>query len=213
MADKTPRRRGSALAQALADLDHDDLTEEDRAELRAEEEAFSGADPAPPRRRAAGRSWLIDALVGLVIMALAAGLVLAVIKLHNRDAVDKARASSLAAAKTYAINLTSYDYQHLDQDFAKVEKYATPTFAKDFAQSSGALSKVLTQYKAGATAKIVAAGVTSASTGRAVVVVVLDQTLTNSTQKAGSTTDQSRVLLTLVHQHGHWLLDHADLLQ
>ncbi|MGI8492617.1 MAG: hypothetical protein ACR2NJ_07660, partial [Acidimicrobiales bacterium] len=71
MADKTPRRRGSALAQALADLDHDDLTEEDRAELRAEEEAFSGADPAPPRGHGAGGRRLIGGLVGMVIMALA----------------------------------------------------------------------------------------------------------------------------------------------
>jgi hypothetical protein len=49
--------------------------------------------------------------------------------------------------------------------------------------------------------------------GRAVALVFLNQTVTNTTQRKGQpTTTQSRVEVTLVHQHGRWLIDQVSLL-
>jgi Mce-associated membrane protein len=110
------------------------------------------------------------------------------------------------------VELASYDYRHLSQDFGAVQKHASPSFAKSFIQSSDALKTVLTKYKATAKAKVIAAGLTSGSTDRAVVLVFLDQTVTNTAQKSGPTTDQSRVSITLTRAHAAWVIDQVRLL-
>ena len=44
------------------------------------------------------------------------------------------------------------------------------------------------------------------------VLVFLNQVATNTNQKAGPTTDQSRVEVTLVRPDGRWLIDGVKLL-
>ena len=134
------------------------------------------------------------------------------LELRRANAVDSASAGALAAARVYTVQLASYDYRHLDQDFNTVKQNSSTSFRASFTQSSGALASILAKYKATASAKVVAAGVVSASSSRVVVLAFLQQTVTNSTQKSGPQTDQSRVQMTLVHAHGRWLIDQVQLL-
>jgi len=151
-------------------------------------------------------------VVGLILVALASALVVTTLQLRHRNAVDSARTSALSAAKVYAVELASYNYHSLDQDFGKVLADSTPTFRQSFSQSSDALKSVLTKYDATAKATVVAAGMVSASTSRSVALIFLNQTVTNTTQKGAGTTDQSRLEITMLHSGGRWLINQVTLL-
>jgi Mce-associated membrane protein len=184
-----------------------------RAEIRGLEAQIRDLEAQPGRDRRHGRRRLIvPVLAGVVIVILAVGLVLTSLRVRQADTTSSARTSAVATAKTYAVDLSSYDYRHLAVDFGIVTAHSTPTFAKTFIQQSDALKPVLTKYKATAKATVDAAGLTSGSARRAVVLVIVSQTVSNTVQKKGPTTQRSQVSLTLVRQHGHWLIDNAQLL-
>jgi len=151
-------------------------------------------------------------VVAMLVVTLAGALVVTTVQLRHRNAVDSARTSALAAAKTYAVELASYDYRHLDQDFGQVLAHSTPTFRQSFTQSSNALKSVLTKYNATSKATVVAAGIVSASTSRVVALLFLNQSVSNSTQKGGPTSDQSRIEITMLHVGGKWLINAVSLL-
>jgi Mce-associated membrane protein len=178
-----------------------------------------GAPDEPTRRRApswvAVRSWVGS---NLLLSCLAVALVVAVVlltltqlALNSEHSLNSARTSALAAAKGYAVDLASYNYQHLDKDFGKVLAESTPTFKQNFRQSSEALNAVLVRYDASASANVVAAGLVSATTSRAVALVSLNQTVENTIQK-GKPTTESRVEITLLRSGGRWLIDEVTLL-
>jgi Mce-associated membrane protein len=183
-----------------------------RAEILGLEAQIRDLEAEPARGRTGARRRLVVPIVaGVVIVALAIGLVLTSLRVRQADATSSARTSAVASAMTYAVELSSYDYRHLTVDFGIVTAHSTPSFAKTFIQQSDALKPVLAKYKATAKATVDAVGLTSGSTNRAVVLVIVSQTVSNSVKKA-PTTDRSQVSLTLVRQHGHWLIDNAQLL-
>jgi Mce-associated membrane protein len=148
---------------------------------------------------------------GVLVVALAVGLALSLLALGNQNAVASSRTSALSAARTYAVELASYNYRDLDRNFSAVAADSTPSFRRTFSESSNALKSTLSKYKATAVASVVSAGVSSASTSRAVVLVFLDQKIANSTQTK-PTTDRSQVEITLVRSGGRWLIDQVTLL-
>jgi Mce-associated membrane protein len=171
---------------------------------------------APARRLPGGNA------TALVLAVVAVGAVIALVvtllqlgsessQVSSENALEAARTSALSAAKTYSIELASYDYRHLAEDFGLVLSHSTPSFRKTFSQSSDALEPTLAKYHATAAAKVVAEGLVSSSTTQAVVLVFLDQTVTNSTQKA-PTTDRSQIEITLVDTGGTWLINQVTLL-
>ena len=111
-------------------------------------------------------------------------------------------------------DVATYSYRHLHRDFSRVEQESTPAFRRTFVKSSEGLSKVLTQYKAtAATASILSAGVVSATPSWAIVILFVNQKVTNTAQKSsGPTTDNSRIRITLVRSGNRWLLDSLRLL-
>ena len=182
-----------------------------------EEISADMAEKESPRwRRSGAPDWLTSHIrpivVGMIVVALVGALVQTTVQLRHRDAVDSARASALVASRTYAIELASYDYRHLDQDFGLVTADSTPSFRQSFTQSSNALKSVLTKYDATAKATVLAAGTVSASTSRVVALLFINQTVTNTTQKGGATSDESRLEITLLRSHGKWLINQVSLL-
>jgi len=151
-------------------------------------------------------SGLAVALVVAVVF-----LTLTQLSLNRTTSLNSARTSALAAAQSYAVDLASYNYQHLNQDFGKVLAESTPTFKQDFTQSSEALKSAFVRYDASASANVVAAGLVSATTSRAVVLVFLNQTVKNTLQRTNPTTE-SRVEITLLRSGGRWLIDEVTLL-
>jgi Mce-associated membrane protein len=181
----------------------------------SEESAPANAGKAAAGVQARLRRIFVDSFVavvlGVVAIGLAVALALTMLHLSDNNSLDSARTSALATARTYSVELAGYNYLHLDQDFAVVLSHSTPSFQHSFSQSSDALKSTLVKYHASAQATVVAAGLVSASTSRAVALVFLDQTVTNSTQSR-PTTDRSQVEITLVRSGGRWLIDQVTLL-
>ncbi len=165
----------------------------------------------PSTRRQWARSNIALLCAGAVVVALSVALALSLSALGNQDALGSSRASALAAARTDAVQLASYDYRDLGRDFGVVVANSTPSFRRRFTESSDALKSTLTKYKATAGASVVSAGLVSASGSRAVVLVLLDQKIANSKQ-ATPTTDRSQIEITLVSSGGRWLIDQVTLL-
>jgi Mce-associated membrane protein len=158
----------------------------------------------------AARKWAAAAI--LVIAVLAAALVVTQLQLGRQNTLNGDRASAMSAARTYAVELGSYNYQHLSQDFDVVKSHSTPSFRASFTQSSDALGSLLSKYHATATATAISAGVFSASGNEAVVLVFLNQQVTNTAKAGGASSDHSRVEITLINSGGRWLIDKVRLL-
>lgn len=188
---------------------HDALSESEGEE--------PAAVPAPDPDRAPGRNGESRHLRGrevaglVVIAALVAALVVALVQLHDANGANGNRGTAVAAARSAATDVSTYSYLHLRRDFGRVEAESTPSFRRTFAQSSASLSKVLVQYKAVATSKVLSAGVVSIDATKAVVMLFVNQTVRNTAQQ-GPTTDDSRILVTLQWAGGRWMLEDLKLL-
>jgi Mce-associated membrane protein len=174
-----------------------------------DDERVDAVVPVPARGRRLSRPGVV--VLGVLALVLAVALVLSQMALGHQNSLAGARTSALAASKTYAVELAGYDYRHLGHDFAVVEANSTPTFRRTFSQAGEALKTTLTRYQATATAKVVSAGIVSATTTRATALVFLTQKIKNSAQSA-TTSDRSQVEITLVNVHGRWLINNVTLL-
>jgi Mce-associated membrane protein len=190
----------------------------DTAEPSEEPESSEAAEPSDTpepsgrARRKIPHLSLRTAVAGLVVAVLAAGVIVSQWQLSDQRDLASARDSATTAARAYAVDVASYDYRHLNRDFAAVEQESTPAFRKTFVQSSASLAKVLGQYKAVAKGSVVASGVTSATTSKVVVVLFVNQTVSNTAQTSGSTPDNSRIQMTLVRPGSKWLISDLKLL-
>ena len=192
---------------------------------RAQADPVTTADGEPPataaavprRRRAGGRTGsrtggLPVVVVAAVTLAILVSALAALVgaRLGNRNAVSDARVAALAAATSGVATVLSYDYRHLDRDFAKAESLLTPQFRKQYDKTTAAGVKPLAaKYRAVSSADVTAGGVVSAAPSRAVVLVLVSQTVTNS-QLAAPRLDRSRIDVTLVERGGRWLIDRLD---
>jgi Mce-associated membrane protein len=159
------------------------------------------------RRRFGGLSLV---LAVLLVLAVAAAVTFGVL-LGRRAAADHAGAQALATARAYAVTLTSYDYRHLDRNFADVLDGATGEFKDEYAGAGRALRRLITQAKATAKGNVLAAGIQSESPDRVEVLVFVDQSITNASTPAPRL-DRTRVLMTLTPHDGRWLVDKLELL-
>jgi len=167
--------------------------------------------PAPSSTRRWTRSKTLLVCGCVLVAGLVTALILSLLALSNQDAQASTRTSALAAARTYAVQLASYNYRNLDRGFAALAADSTPSFRRSFTESSDTLKSTLTKYKATADASVVSAGLVSSGGSQAVALVFLTQKIENSTQ-AQPTTDRSQVQITLVRSGGRWLIDQVTLL-
>lgn len=167
--------------------------------------------PAPARTGLGGRMIAAIGLVSAGVALLIAALVISQIRLHNANSLDSARASALVAAKTFSVELSTYDYHHLDQDFSVVVDHSTGKFKSDFAKASKDLEPLITKYEATSTGTVSAAGISDATTNQATVIVFVDQTVKNS-NATQPRIDRNRLRLTLTNVNGTWLVDRVEIL-
>jgi Mce-associated membrane protein len=115
------------------------------------------------------------------------------------DALEQAATNGTQAA-------LSYNYQHLNTDFAAAEKYMTPAFAASYKKTTATQVQALAaKYHAVSAATALGAGIGSASPSHATVLVFVDQTVKNS-QLSAPRLDRSRIEVTLVRSGGKWLI-------
>lgn len=174
-----------------------------------EEPATTGEErtPAVPSRRTARRTRvLVAALAGVTVAAAGTGGWL----WHAASRADAAAAAgpaALAAARSAAPAVLSYDYRHLDQDFAAASRHLTGAFKSDYAQTTTkVVTPTATRYHATVKADVVAASVVDATPERVTVLLYVDQT-TTSDRVDGPKVDLDRVRMTLVPVGGQWLVD------
>lgn len=166
--------------------------------------------PAPPRparpARSTSRSDLLVLVAGLVAVALVLTAGLLALRARSEDRVEQARTAALAAAESHAVDLLSYDYRHLDRDFARAGKALTGSFADDYATTTKTVVRpTALEVKAVVTAEVAASSVVRASQNQAVVLLFVNQT-TTSTRVEGPKVDLNRVRLTLTRVDGDWLV-------
>ncbi len=154
-------------------------------------------------------------VVFVVVLFVLSGAVTAWLRITDLEQqVTRLEAQTLAAeeARQAAIllaqDLATYDYRDLGGNFRHVAKAATPRFAEQLTNLTAQLGPELQQTRAVATATARSAGVVRSGLDKAVVVVLVDQRVTN-TRTPAPRVERSRMELTLLREGGVWRLDQA----
>jgi hypothetical protein len=115
------------------------------------------------------------------------------------------------AAIAYAQVLTSIDSNKVDDNFKQVLDGATGEFKDMYTQSSVKLRQLLIDNKATAHGVVVDSAIQSESTDRVVVLLFIDQTVTNSAAP-DPRIDRSRIKMTMEKVDGRWRASKVQLL-
>ncbi|KBZ62406.1 hypothetical protein K875_03327 [Mycobacterium [tuberculosis] TKK-01-0051] len=115
------------------------------------------------------------------------------------------------AAIAYAQVLTSIDSNKVDENFRQVLDGASGEFKDMYTQSSVKLRQLLIDNKATAHGVVVDSAIQSESTDRVVVLLFIDQTVTN-TAAPDPRIDRSRIKMTMQKVDGRWRASKVQLL-
>ncbi|MEU5593251.1 hypothetical protein [Streptomyces sp. NPDC020298] len=178
-------------------------------------ESPEGEAPPPPSRR-----WLLSAVLSaLLVVGLVAASLLGWQYREGRRA-ETARGAALTAARKAAPVVLSYDYRHLDRDFARARERLTGHFRDEYGRTTarvvgptarkyhGVVKATVAEPAGGG---VPAASVVSAAPDRAVVLLFVNQ-VTRSTQVSGSRLDLNRVRMTMTRTSGGWKVSAVDAL-
>lgn len=179
--------------------------EEAEPEPGIELTAPAAGEPAVPGERSATVVVALLVALVLVLAGLTAFLAQRSVSTRGGGGVEDARHDGLQAARSAARLVFSYDYRHLDKDFAAGKAQTTGKFADQYGTTTPKLVEVAKTYKAVVAADVSDAAVITASTGKVVVLVFVNQQST-STLAAAPKITQSRVTMTMLHRHGRWLV-------
>ncbi|MBC9730421.1 hypothetical protein [Streptomyces sp. TRM68367] len=172
--------------------------------------------------RLPGRRLLTAALC---LVAVAGLVAVAVLGWRYREArlAEQARGEALAAAVKAAPVVLSYDYRHLDRDFARARGHLTGAFRDQYQKTTttvvgptarkyhGVVKATVAAPSGKAGGGAAAASVVSAAPDRAVVLLFVNQ-VTKSTQVTGSRLDLNRVRMTLTRTGDGWKVSAVDAL-
>jgi Mce-associated membrane protein len=155
----------------------------------------------------------------LLVTALVVAAVLGWQYRQGRQA-EQARGEALAAAQKAAPVVLSYDYRHLDRDFARARALLTGHFLDQYGRTTKTVvAPTATKYHGVVKATVAtptdggapAASVVSATPDRAVVLLFVNQ-VTQSTRLPQPRLDLNRVRLTLTHTSAGWKVSGVDAL-
>ncbi|OBH17658.1 Mce protein [Mycolicibacter terrae] len=161
----------------------------------------------PPSRRHRTAAALIAALlIGALAYAGYAGW-----RLHQVDARAAAGQAALAAAKDYALVLTTLDTADIDGNYARALDGATGQFKDAYSLGAKQLRQILIDNKASGKGIVLDAAVKSATTSRVEVLLFVDQSITNSV-RSDPRLDRNRIQMTMELVDGRWLASQVDLI-
>lgn len=174
------------------------------------EESADAATPDTSAPAAPSRARWVPACVAaayLVVFGLLLGLGWQLWQQHRTFAAE---AAGQRAAVDYAQVLTSVDSDRVDDDFAAVLNGATGEFKDTYTKASVQLRQLLIDNKATAHGTVVESAVQSGSADNVVVLVMVDQTITNTT-RPDPRVDRSRMKMTMQKVDGRWLASKVEL--
>jgi len=161
-----------------------------------------GPAAAAPSRRP------LLALAVLVAVLAVAAVALAVVlgaRLADRSALEEARADALAAGRQAIVNLDSISAETVDEDMDRVVAGATGTFKDQFTRSREDLKKLVVANRTESSGTVLSAGVISADTASATLLVAADRRVKDATTpEAEVVHDRWRVYLE--KRGGTWLV-------
>ncbi len=182
----------------------DETEGKDEAEDDAEEETEAKTGKPSWRRRV-----LVGALAAVFIAALALSGFLGWNAWQGRQ-VAQAGKQAQDAAVSYAQILTSIDSNKVDENFNQVLAGATGEFKDMYSQSSMQLRQLLIDNKASAHGVVVESAVQSASKDKVVVLLFVDQSVSNTTVP-DPRIDRSRIKMTMEKVDGQWRASKVEL--
>ncbi|WP_019972132.1 hypothetical protein [Mycobacterium sp. 141] len=198
-------------------------TEDDTAEVVVEEptaaeepeDGESGASDADTGEPGVGRRGLrlrhlTMVGVGMVLVAALTFSGLFGWQLWQQWQLDSAGRQALQTAIDYAQTLTSIDSDQVDDNFTRVLDGATGEFKDMYTQSSMQLRQLLIDNKATAHGTVVDSAIQSVSKDKVVVLLMVDQTVTNTAQP-DPRVDRSRMKITMDRVDGRWLAGKVEL--
>jgi Mce-associated membrane protein len=160
-----------------------------------------------PRRATRIRGLTAAALVAVLACAGYEGWLL--FQQHQNDV---AAAQARVAAENYAVMLTSVDSDTLDKHVADVLDGSTGEFNDSYAKTvNGQHSRHVVNNKVKTHGKVVESAVKSASTNKAQVLLMVDQSV-SSLATPEPQIDRSRIKMTMQKIDGRWLASKVELL-
>ncbi|BCZ24089.1 DUF3329 domain-containing protein [Mycobacterium senriense] len=218
---ETPDVAGEDAEEKRADESADAL--EDSADVAAADEGDEPGDdedggallkrkrPETERAKRPWRDYLRrSVLPALLIAALAVSGFLGWRQWQDHQ-LKVAGEQAQQAAIGYAQVLTSIDSNKVDDNFKQVLDGATGEFKDMYTQSSVKLRQLLIDNKATAHGVVVDSAIQSESTDRVVVLLFIDQTVTN-TAAPDPRVDRSRIKMTMEKVDGRWRASKVQLL-
>lgn len=131
--------------------------------------------------------------------------------LVQRHRTDVAAAQALAAAEQYALTLTNIDAVNVEQNFTDIAAGFTGEFQTMHTNSRTTLRRMLVDANVTARGTVVDSAVKSATTDTVVVVLLIDQSVTNR-DVSEPQIDRSRIRMTMDNVDGQWLARKVELL-
>ena len=206
-----------AISSPATDTDakaHDEDEAEGESDDSDDDLRLKGNQDKRDKGKRSRRLWGIYARRSLLPLLLVASLAVSGFlgwKQWQEHQVKLAGQQAQQAAVAYAQVLTSIDSNKVDENFRQVLDGATGEFKDMYTQSSVQLRQLLIDNKATAHGVVVDSAIQSESTNKVVVLVFIDQTVTN-TQAPDPRIDRSRIKMTMEKIDGHWRASKVQLL-
>ncbi|MEZ0367242.1 Mce protein [Mycobacterium sp. pUA109] len=118
---------------------------------------------------------------------------------------------ALDAAQNYAVTLTSTDPNAIDKNFTDILDGATGEFKDTYTKAGSQLRKMLIDNKVATKGEVVDSAIKSATTNKIEALLVVKQTITNSTSPEPRI-DLAPVTITMEKVDGRWLASKVLLL-
>ncbi len=206
VADVTAVEETDAAVETLAETE---VVVTDDAVL-VEDTAVGGEALVATDARPGGLSWpVIGAVAGVCGGLLVATGILGW-QVWQQHQIKEASTEAQRAAVSYAQVLTSIDSNKVDENFKDVLDGATGEFKDMYSQSSVELRQLLIENKATAHGVVVDSAVQEASKDKAIVLLFVDQSVTN-TKLPDPRIDRSRMKMTLEKVDGRWRASKVEL--
>jgi len=172
-------------------------------------EAAEEVEAAPVAKTARTFNFAQIAVALVIAGLLAATGVLGWMVFQQRQ-LNEVRDEAQRAAVSYAQVLTSIDSAKVDDNFKQVLDGATGEFKDMYSQSSVELRQLLVENKATAHGVVIESAVQSASKDKAVVLLFVDQSVSN-TKLPDPRIDRSRMKMTMEKVDGAWRASQGEL--
>jgi Mce-associated membrane protein len=168
--------------------------------------ALPGYAAARAGRLSLRRRIISVAALGALAVAAAVSAALLAVAAHHDDATSPVSAAAQQAATTEIKQILSYDYRSLGSDLARAKSDTTGQFSQQFSALAGQIIvPAATQQQTVTTVTVPNVSVVSATADRVVVLLFIDQSTTNKTQRQPQQV-AGQVRVTMQQTGGRWLV-------